>query len=580
MSCSMTFVLMYPEQCRQELENALLVAHILNRTLIIPPLYLGHSNMLSWRPFDDLMFQLRLVETLNYNRLFFSDPDFVEPVLMDFLSPDSAGIPLVPFSSIFNLDSLKSAGHKFIDVADFVDLHELKSSADVVHLRDNERYAYRLVDSIPSIDIIDNSSNDMHLSVKSSNPMSSILAGTSKSLTMQWFLMNSTRCLSEDGLPMLEIHSANYNIGRSKNVDVRTELIPAPLKDGDTQRSALRHCSSSKNEAASLMKPLYPDAQSVMLTLGNSQLVQLTMEKYSHAVNLLGNWSFAYDSKLEHRRTPTNPRLIHFGSLFGKTRIESLRADNLRVAEAIRSAMIISNPIVERIANLIIERLGGTGSYVALHLRVGDGNFVKRANATILQAQSVINDWMRNNATLEVYLATDYPQDEIMQSNLFQPLTSRPIKTISAFNDIISSHLGEFDAWRLNSLKEGKITPAWESEMTQLFDEIERLFIADGIQLGRRAKDHGEGRYAAMSHYLNHFRKASHKDRPAETKGPSEFSNIWIPFIEQLVCANAKMVVGTRASTFSDYIERMFRVNWRIPISQSETTRQHNFTFV
>ncbi|KAI9483487.1 MAG: hypothetical protein EXX96DRAFT_594240 [Benjaminiella poitrasii] len=76
-------------------------------------------------------------------------------------------------------------------------------------------------------------------------------------------------------------------------------------------------------------------------------------------------------------------RVIHFGSLFGTYRVLAQSPENKDILTLIRKEMVFQNPVLLRVASRIVNRLGGTGSFVGIHIRVGDGLFKVRASIQV-----------------------------------------------------------------------------------------------------------------------------------------------------------------------------------------------------
>ena len=72
-------------------------------------------------------------------------------------------------------------------------------------------------------------------------------------------------------------------------------------------------------------------------------------------------------------------RLLHVGSLFGTSRLRTTGEDAWEVRSAFRQAMVFRNPLLDKITDTIRDRLGGPENYYAVHMRVGDGVFLKDA---------------------------------------------------------------------------------------------------------------------------------------------------------------------------------------------------------
>ncbi|KAF9359273.1 hypothetical protein BGX26_012725 [Mortierella sp. AD094] len=76
-------------------------------------------------------------------------------------------------------------------------------------------------------------------------------------------------------------------------------------------------------------------------------------------------------------------RVVHMGSMFASDRMMVELPENLLYKEFLRRAMILSTPILIKTSDTIIEKLGGLGTFIGLHLRVGDGMFVEPAPVNV-----------------------------------------------------------------------------------------------------------------------------------------------------------------------------------------------------
>ncbi|GAA6061050.1 hypothetical protein JCM10212_004624 [Sporobolomyces blumeae] len=70
-------------------------------------------------------------------------------------------------------------------------------------------------------------------------------------------------------------------------------------------------------------------------------------------------------------------RVLLFGSLFGGGRVDSSEPDAGAWAETFARAMAFENEWLLRPAEAIVDRLGGQANFVGVHARVGDGEFLR-----------------------------------------------------------------------------------------------------------------------------------------------------------------------------------------------------------
>lgn len=71
-------------------------------------------------------------------------------------------------------------------------------------------------------------------------------------------------------------------------------------------------------------------------------------------------------------RRRTNARLIHFGSLFGRTRIWAEMKTTLEFGEFIKKRTLISNQAILDAADELVDKMGGEQSFVAVHVGKDD----------------------------------------------------------------------------------------------------------------------------------------------------------------------------------------------------------------
>ena len=228
---------------RSALENALLLAHVLNRTLIVPPLLLGHAGFLSWRTLAALQMNVRVVELVagvGVGGGVGDDDDddddddgieggwFEKWVAEDQKKANHGGgdndttqatwrptvIP-VPWHSIVNFTRLSQAvagalgtrrhhhydgnkGVRCLSVGEYlrrVRHPRTVRPGDVLFVPDQERYAYRMMDRVPYGNrnaVFDNRHSELEaLEALEQETFRVTLAGR-RVRVVRWFLMNVT----------------------------------------------------------------------------------------------------------------------------------------------------------------------------------------------------------------------------------------------------------------------------------------------------------------------------------------------------------------------------------------------------
>lgn len=75
-------------------------------------------------------------------------------------------------------------------------------------------------------------------------------------------------------------------------------------------------------------------------------------------------------------------RLLHFGSLFGSSRLQLKKPVSQQIRREVRERMVFANPVLLGIARHISAGVGSSG-YYGLHLRLGDGQFQVAGEANV-----------------------------------------------------------------------------------------------------------------------------------------------------------------------------------------------------
>ena len=459
-----------------ELENALITARVLDRTLVLPPAYIGHLTTFAWRPYDELKWMLRNIEMLNYNKLlpFLKHSGFWSTDDVSRILDESNPIAIVPWSAVIDLNKL-ARNVKVIDIPTFMKLNLLKTKDDVVQIKDHERYAYKMVDRLhpASKYLIDDHDNHWNLTVLHPEPF----------------------------------HSSRFN---------------------DVHNSLLLNTTNAKGKK-----------------------IRYDLSHYSHVIDL-------HVMKRINKRM-SRAKLIQLGSMFGASRIHLQQVDNANLTSVVQDALHFSNPIVDSIADKIIDMLGGRNQYIAIHLRLGDGGFLTKAQGIVKRAVAEINKFVRGRQNSFIYISTDIDSFDDRQNLLkpFQKFSNR-IRFFSDFRNMTITELPRLDEWReqallRNNRNANNVDLAWYGDMTTLIDSVE---LVSG---------------ARVIHQSDHVRRQiirelaiaiTRNNSDSNTKtSSSHFAELWIPFFEQTVCSRAHTFIGTEGSTFSNIIVRMFNSN-------------------
>ncbi|KAG0260142.1 hypothetical protein DFQ27_003691 [Actinomortierella ambigua] len=91
-----------------------------------------------------------------------------------------------------------------------------------------------------------------------------------------------------------------------------------------------------------------------------------------------------YLRRLELKELVDRPeRVLHMGSMFATGRVMAELPQHKEYQQFLRRTMILNTPILVKTSDTIVHKLGGLGTFIGLHVRVGDGMFVGPAPRNI-----------------------------------------------------------------------------------------------------------------------------------------------------------------------------------------------------
>ncbi|CAG8664107.1 4530_t:CDS:1, partial [Dentiscutata heterogama] len=136
-------------------------------------------------------------------------------------------------------------------------------------------------------------------------------------------------------------------------------------------------------------------------------------------------------------------KLMHFGNIFSYGRITKELQTSKNFWKKLMNKMLPNNPIIINVVNRIVDKIGGTNSFIGVHARLGDGYFVKNQAKTveglIKRIQKGFNDIsIENNKTSlssVIFLATDVKRNETSLQPFFQ--TFPCVYTLDDFADLL-----------------------------------------------------------------------------------------------------------------------------------------------
>ncbi|KAI8990116.1 GDP-fucose protein O-fucosyltransferase-domain-containing protein [Pilobolus umbonatus] len=251
-------------------------------------------------------------------------------------------------------------------------------------------------------------------------------------------------------------------------------------------------------------------------------------------------------------------RVIQFGSLFGTYRVLAQTREHVDFLLFIRENMIFKNPTLMEVATRVVDRLGGVGQFIGVHLRVGDGLFKVKASINVDDIYHQLVDEY-TDLTLEEVTQYDPHHDEdrkeddayeIRQLRGTQPMGNqdKPIQVNHPAEDILKTRLGPTQ----NNLKCGPM------------DGRNNRFAMTTVYI---ATDCPQPRTHPLLRKIFRtfpcvFVLSDFKDELAELSRIEvrdeqvKLESYLIPMIDAIISAHGHTFYGTNSSTFSAYIER------------------------
>ena len=337
---------------------------------------------ITWAPFNRLQKYIRKAEEIfaGYPLIRGHLTDILRKYQFDKDNTAPSGHAIVAMSRMFDLTNLKPLVD-LVSVEEFVRRGVFQSPDDVYVVRDEVQYHFRYADSIPE--------------------------GNSSMLIDDLFT-NFTDALIKDP----EAYKNTVNYLQITKLEHAQEPIETSSQLVSHRKSGL-HDFSALNSDSGIKKSVH----------------RIELGKFHHVVNL-------------EAPLPADKPLLIIGTTFGSHRLLLNKPESRRLQEQIRDGMLYSNPVLESVVSRIVSRIGGEGSYIGIHLRVGDGYFEAKAQETVqnmasmlMKQQSEDMDFReRLQRPIHVFLSTD--ADNPANSSLLEPLRDQVdrIWTLSEFS--------------------------------------------------------------------------------------------------------------------------------------------------
>lgn len=246
-------------------------------------------------------------------------------------------------------------------------------------------------------------------------------------------------------------------------------------------------------------------------------------------------------------------RLIEFGTLFGTKRLQLGHLEHVTIRRNIRQHMAFKNEVMTVIADRIRDLLGGDKGYVSVHLRLGDGFFATKGR------QNARDVWWR---TVHQVLGISVEQAYLLESSIL----STPVARLDPHPPFTKDLHGLVPDNATNSSRPCR--SALHSNVHLLPLNVP-LFVATDVMT--------PSQHPALLLFRNSFPCTLFlSDFQPELVSLESLINVndgvalrpfMIPFVDSMVAAKGRQVVGTLGSTFSRFVtDVLWRVYHDLPI--------------
>lgn len=249
-------------------------------------------------------------------------------------------------------------------------------------------------------------------------------------------------------------------------------------------------------------------------------------------------------------------KLIHFGSVFGTSRVLAQSKEHAELLKFIRREMIFKNPTLIDTASTIVNKLGGIGEFIGIHLRVGDGLFKVRASIAIDDIyHQLVNDY--TNLSIDQVMQYDNNHDEDRKENTeYEIRQLRETFTEKQDDDkpITVNHPSDIES-RLGS---SKLTTCQQGDGINDRFAKTTIFIATDCP---NPRTHPLLRKIfktfPCTFVLADFKNDLIDLNKIQVMNEKVKLNSWlVPMVDAIISSQGHTFFGTNASTFSTYIER------------------------
>lgn len=493
---------------RISLENAIMIASVLNRTLILPPFFIGRkmSKRMPFQRFDEL-WQVIAAQEREFYSSYFGEDKVRESEL------------ILSFNLLFNLSRYPV---KMMSSGDFI-ARVGGRELQLLNLKDEERYAYKFIQpsNIHSRDsclLVGGATGD---TVTISYGHAGRLTFTSVLSTLNesnWKKQNLVCLLPQrNDSHELSLSTSTPSLGHFKrvvNLDVLGQL---------GYRAA--NLSIQANHSFDFIQ---------FGSLFGSSRVEVSGGRQLHLKEELSH-NFVYENEQLEELASSAIRTM-------RTRIEALISAGSNVSSNAKFSLLLDG-------------------YIGIHLRAGDGSFSHQVLKTLRSSRKILCSHI--SRLFHQDIQPHLPLSDAASPNLsfFAPVfiaTDAP----DSIKHLIISQIKNTSI----SINAGSTIVTLQPFVFTLSDLISELDVARFLRYLDDQQLQSESSIA-QSLLFQLFFDLSPLDACIDgIKQPSSTFNSFLPnffqFIDQMIVSRANAFIGTSGSTYSKYIDRLHKFHW------------------
>ncbi|RUP44040.1 hypothetical protein BC936DRAFT_150026 [Jimgerdemannia flammicorona] len=234
-----------------------------------------------------------------------------------------------------------------------------------------------------------------------------------------------------------------------------------------------------------------------------------------------GSSNGKYEARLDVMQLRTfSERLLHFSSLFGTGKMPVRDPVHFEFLRRLRRSLLYNHPVVLKSAQEVVQRMGGAGKFVGLHVRTSDGYFARVQQQNI---GTILENLHTVNATAGL---PSIPP--VLPSN---PTVSQCLQAASeAGNNLTLVYMA---------------TDAQYPRANRIFASLYNAYPCT-FTLGDFLADEGIN-WKELRAARNPYDGVS-------------LERYFIPMIDATAAANGRVVIGSKGSTFSGFVYQMHDV--------------------